>query len=286
MKIKKRYIVLAVLAIGLFTTCHMEFMKFRQSDAKTKTAFAEKGLPGVGFQDYETAGQPMHFTVYGNDTLPLVVLVHGAPGSSSACLDYLMDTALTNHACVVALDRPGYGYSGFGKTERSLAKQAAAIKPILEKYRRKKAVLVGHSFGGPVIARMAMDFPELVDGLVIVAGSIDPALEPHYWWQHPLDWRAIRWMMPPAFRVANQEILPLPEELTDMLPRWKEITCPVTVVQGTKDNLVAPGNADFAERMLTNSEKVEIIRMEGGSHFIFWSERGLIIQEILKIINR
>ncbi len=285
MRMKKRHIVLSILAIGLFTTCQMEFMKFRKSDEKQRAMFEEKGLQGVDFQSYEFDGQVMHFTKMGNDSLPLVLMLHGAPGSSSACLGYLMDTALTNHACVIAVDRPGYGYSDFGKAERSLVKQAAAIRPILEKYRPKKIVLAGHSYAGPVIARMAIDFPQLVDGLIIVAGSIDPALEPHYWWQGPLDWKAICWMLPPAFRVSNQEILPLPEQLEAMLPFWGNITCPVTVIQGTRDNLVHPGNADFAERMLTNSSKLEIVRMEGGSHFVFWTQQELIVQEILKIVG-
>lgn len=285
MKIKKRYVILIIVALGLFTTCQMEFMKFRKSDKKQQALFTRNGLQVPDFQSYESEGQEMHYTKMGNDSLPLVLMLHGAPGSSSACLGFLMDTALTHHACVIAVDRPGYGYSGFGKAERSLVKQAAAIRPILEKHRHQKAVLVGHSYAGPLIARAAMDFPQLVDGLVMVAGSIDPALEPHYWWQGPLDWKAIRWMLPPAFRVSNQEILPLPAELEAMMPFWGNITCPVTVIQGTNDNLVHPGNADFAERMLTNSSKLEIIRMEGGSHFIFWTEQELIVDEILKIIG-
>ncbi|HEY5692223.1 MAG TPA: alpha/beta hydrolase [Cyclobacteriaceae bacterium] len=39
-------------------------------------------------------------------------------------------------------------------------------------------ILIGHSLGGTVIARMTMDSPELVDGVVMVAPSIDPEIEP------------------------------------------------------------------------------------------------------------
>jgi pimeloyl-ACP methyl ester carboxylesterase len=54
------------------------------------------------------------------------------------------------------------------------------LKPIVAKQRQngKQVILVGHSLGGPLIARMTMDYPELIDGLVFVAGSVAPKLEP------------------------------------------------------------------------------------------------------------
>lgn len=285
MKIKKRYLIPGLVCIGLFATCKMEFLKFRQSENKQRTTLLEKGQPDVKFFTYRWNGREIHYTQTGADTLPLVVMVHGSPGSSSACLGFLSDQALTAAAQVISVDRPGFGYSGFGNTERSLKEQAAALKPILEAHKAGKTILAGHSFGGPVIVRMAMDFPELVDGLVIVAGSIDPDLEPHYWWQKPLDWSVFRWMMPPAFRVSNQEILPLKEELKEMLPRWKKITCPVTIIQGMKDNLVAPGNAGFAKKMLVNSRRVEIDTLENDGHFIFWTKQERITQKIIDLLN-
>ncbi|MBI5913810.1 MAG: alpha/beta hydrolase [Bacteroidetes bacterium] len=284
MKIKKRYAIAAVLCSGLFITCQMEFMKFRKNDETQRAFLLERGQAAVIFDSIEAEGRTLHLTRSGVDGLPLVLLVHGSPGSSDAMLDYLADTNLTRQALVIAVDRPGFGYSGFGETERSLKQQARMLKPLLEKFRTGKAVLVGHSYGGPLIARMAMDFPELVDGLVIVAGSIDPALEPKYWLARPFDWWGLRWMVPPAFRVSNQEILPLKKELEGMLPLWGKITCPVTVVQGTKDDLVPAGNAGFAKKMLTNSRLVGIEMLEGGGHFIMWTEEKLIAQKILDLL--
>ncbi len=275
-----------MLCSGLFVTCQMEFMKFRKSDEKQRAYLLEKGQSDVTFGTYETDGRSIHYTRSGAEGLPLVLMVHGSPGASDAMLDYLADTALTRQALVVTVDRPGFGYSDFGKTERSLKKQAQQLRPLLEKYSTGSgmAILVGHSYGGPLIARMAMDFPELVDGLVIVAGSIDPALEPDHWWSRPLDWWIFRWMAPGAFRVSNQEILPLKKELQDMVPLWAGITCPVTVLQGTKDNLVAAGNADFAKKMLTNSRRLRIEMLEGDDHFILWTKEKMIAEKILDLI--
>ncbi|MEO1262439.1 MAG: alpha/beta hydrolase [Bacteroidota bacterium] len=262
--------------------------EFRSSAAEMETAIMKYGQYEPHFHQYQKDGRDMHYVHVGVDTLPLVLMVHGAPGSANNMTDYLRDKRLTAAAQVVAVDRPGYGFSGFGKAERSVEKQAAAFMPILEKHmppNRRKVILVGHSFGGPVIARMAMDYPQLVDGLVIVAGSVAPELEPEKWYQKPLDWFCFRWMLPPAARVCNQEIIPLPEELEKMLPLWKNITCPVTLVHGTKDNLVPVGNVDFAEGMLTNSPQIKIDTLKDQNHFILWSHRDLIVDRIIELIN-
>lgn len=287
MKLKKRYAIALVVCAVLFATCQMEFMKFRKDEEEQRAYLKERGQSDVRFGTCEVEGRRLHYTKSGVEGLPLVLMVHGSPGSSDAMLDYLADTALTRRALVISVDRPGFGYSDFGKSERSLALQAQQLRYLLEKYRPsgKKVVLVGHSYGGPLIARMAMDFPDLVDGLVIVAGSIDPNLEPMYWWSNPIDWWVFRWMVPPAFRVSNQEILPLKRELEAMLPYWADIRCPVTVVQGSKDNLVPAGNADFAQKMIVNSARLQVQMLEGESHFIMWTKEELIAGKILEMLN-
>ena len=218
---------------------------------------------------------------------PLIVFVHGSPGSLSAFIHFLSDTILTAHALVITTDRPGFGYSNFGLAETSLAKQAATLKPLLEKYQHNRPIiLVGHSLGGSVIARMAIDYPDLVDGLELVAASIDPELEPNEtWFRAPLATPFLSWVLPRSFRASNEEIYQLKPQLEEMLPRWKEIKCPVVVIQGGKDNLVPPGNADFARRMLINTS-VEFLLKEDMNHFIPWNNPELIQQGILHLLNR
>jgi pimeloyl-ACP methyl ester carboxylesterase len=132
---------------------------------------------------------------------------------------------------------------------------------------------------------MAADYPDLVDGLIIVAGSVDPQLEPNEtWFRAPLATPFLSWILPRSFRASNEEIYHLKPELEKMLPMWKEITCRVIVIQGLSDELVPPANADFAERMLTDAE-VEIVRVEGMNHFVPWSNPELIHDAILKMIG-
>lgn len=258
--------------------------QFRMSKKEIGRYFEKKVWKGT-LQSYIIHQQKINYLTVGDDQLPLVVFVHGSPGSLSAFIDFMADTALLEKVQLISVDRPGFGESNFGYAQKSVKKQAAVLKPILEKYKaHRPIILVGHSLGGPVIARMAMDYPELVDGLVIVAGSIDPDLEPYEWFRAPLATPFLKWIIPRSFRSSNDEIYHLKPELQDMLPLWKNITAHTIVIQGKKDELVDPQNAAFAKRMIINAP-VELVEIEEMNHFVPWSNPELIRQAILKLID-
>jgi len=284
MKFKKRYIPLGLLGILLIVN-QFGCMTAHESESTQYETLRKKGGGEAQFGRYDINGRNMHYTFTGNDSLPVVIMVHGSPGSSADMLDYLADSTMLQHVNIVAVDRPGFGESDYGRAETSVQEQAAVLVPLVEKFKHGKVIMVGHSYGGPVIARFAMDYPQLVDGLVIVAGSIDPELEPPTWWKRPFDLPVIRLIVPSALRISNREILPLRAELEKMRPDWPKITCPVSVVQGTKDDLVPAGNADYARNMLAGKPNVSINMLEGENHFIIWSKKALIVNEIMKIMN-
>lgn len=217
-----------------------------------------------------------------NDSLPLVIFVHGSPGGWDAFAHYLADEELQGKVRMVSVDRLGYGGSNKGKPEMSLAKQAAILKPIIaDKSHHQRVILVGHSYGGPTIARFAMDFPDMVNGLVFLAPSIDPTQEKVKWYQRVGAWGAIRWALPAWLDVCNREILPLEKELTEMLPLWKNITCPVQFLHGEKDMLVPYQNAIFAQKQLAHVP-FELKSFPEENHFIVWTQ----FEEVKKAILR
>lgn len=283
--VKKRYLITITCFIGLMVLLHA-CMTFRMSEKEIARHFKKKNIT-VKQDALKIDKRTQHFVSTGNEDSPTVVFVHGSPGSLSAFIDFLSDSLLLSKAHLVTIDRPGFGYSNFGRAEPSLKMQAALLQPLLElRKQRRPIILVGHSLGGPVIARMAMDYPDLVDGLIIVAGSIDPALEPNErWFRVPLATPFFSWLMPLSFKASNDEILEAKKELELMLPLWKNIKCPVMVLQGAKDKLVPPGNADFAKRMLTNAQ-VEVVLKEDVSHFIPWTHPEMIQQAILQLLDQ
>lgn len=284
---KVRYLfITASLFIGLIMLMD-SCMQFRMNHTEIDQFFANQKYRGSLHQFEAGNDRTINYLHVGDTTKPLVVFIHGSPGSLSAFIDFMKDSALLQNAQLISVDRPGFGGSNFGYGMKSLKQQVDCIQPILKKHKlNQPVILVGHSLGGPFIARMAMDYPELVDGLVIVAGSIAPDLEPNEtWFRAPLSTPFLRWVLPRSFRASNTEIYHLKPHLQEMLPLWKKIICPVIVIQGGKDSLVDPGNADFAKRMLVNSKSLEIVFKEDMNHFVPWTNPDLIQKAVLKLIK-
>ena len=283
---KKRFRIVGILLIfiSLMASLH-SCMTFRMSKKEITEYFESKKINGSQ-QNYKSGKYTIHYAQAGDENKPLILFVHGSPGSLSAFIDFLADTALTNQALIITTDRPGFGHSNFGMAEPSLEKQAAILKPILEKFKgNRPIILVGHSLGGPVIARVAMDYPDLVDGLVFVAASIDPELEPNeMWFRAPLATPFLSWVLPRSFRASNEEIYQLEPQLEEMLPLWKNIKCPAIVIQGKKDSLVPAGNADFARKMLVNAQ-VEFVLKDDMDHFVPWSNPELIREGVIRLLK-
>jgi pimeloyl-ACP methyl ester carboxylesterase len=285
--IKQLFSLKTLVVFSIFTALTQMFsscLQFRMSDKKVADYFKNKQYKPQS-HSYKVGNRTMHYMDVGADTLPTVLLIHGSPGAWDAFIDYLGDSSMVEKMRLIAVDRPGFGKSNFGKAERDLAQQSALIKPILEHNKSgKPMILVGHSYGGPLIARLAMDFPDLVGGLVFLAPSIAPELEETKWFQYPAEWILINWMLPRGLLVSNREIRHLKKDLEEILPYWEKINKPVIYIHGEKDSLVPIGNADFAHKMLVNA-KVEMIRIPNTDHFIPWSHEKLVKDAIFKAVN-
>jgi len=220
---------------------------------------------------------------FDNAAKQLIVFVHGTPGSLSAFLRYVNDPVMREKFHMISVTRPGWVSDGDSKIP-SLQEQARALEPILRMDRSGRgALLMGHSYGGPVIARTAMDYSELVAGLVFVASTGDPQLSGPRWYNR-FATVLPRFILGAGLKGANAEILPLRPQLEEMLPRWQDLTMPVLIVQGDEDRLVHPRNADFIERMLVNSD-VTYLQRQGQGHFVLWEEAELIRDALLEKFN-
>ena len=278
-------VILAIVVIPL-TLLHSCTPSFRTSRKEMDAHFLEHKVT-PRYHMHQVGYREIHYVETGDTTHPLVLFVHGSPGSMDAFFHFLVDSALLPKALLISTDRPGFGWSNFGVAEPSLKKQALALKPILEKYANNKPrILVGHSLGGPLIVKMAMEFPELIDGLIIVAGSIDPELEPdEVWFRAPLATPFLSWILPRSLRSSNEEIYALKPELEEMIPYWKNVTCPVIVIQGKVDELVPYENIEFARKMLVNAP-VEFVIKDSMNHFVPWSDPELIRNAVLKMVTK
>jgi pimeloyl-ACP methyl ester carboxylesterase len=97
-----------------------------------------------------------------------VVLLHGLPGTAE---DFDAVTPLLRGRRTIAIDRPGFGYSTDGYVP--FDRQIQAIHELLAKLAIKRAILVGHSYGGTVALGSGERYPEEVAGLVLVDAAAE-----------------------------------------------------------------------------------------------------------------
>jgi pimeloyl-ACP methyl ester carboxylesterase len=105
---------------------------------------------------------------------PPVVMIHGASSNLEAMRQPLGEMLARNHR-VILIDRPGHGWSVRERQEDSTPDiQGRMIAEALGKLGTGPVVLVVHSWAGALGARMALDFPQLLAGLVMLAPVTHP----------------------------------------------------------------------------------------------------------------
>jgi pimeloyl-ACP methyl ester carboxylesterase len=166
-----------------------------------------------------------------------------------------------------------------------LPEQAAAIAALIRAKGNGPAVLVGHSLGGPIVAQAAVDHPDLVAALVIVAGSLDPAQEDVPFIQYVGDTWPVSALLPRAIRNANREIIALEHQLEVLRRRLPTIKVPVTIVHGTKDSLVPFANVDFMKTHMTAAKAMDVTILEGKNHFLPWNAKDKVEGAIAKAFS-
>jgi pimeloyl-ACP methyl ester carboxylesterase len=106
---------------------------------------------------------------------PPLLLIHGASSNLEAMRHPLGDLLAAQGHRVLLVDRPGHGWSRRTHIEDSTpAIQARMLNQALGKIGVETVILVVHSWSGALGARMALDFPERVAGLVMLAPVTHP----------------------------------------------------------------------------------------------------------------
>lgn len=275
-----------VVVIALLSGCtrrfpeHFSAWKLTSSDKQIWAAF--EGAPQQPVISYIRSGNhTLRYWSVGSEALPVVLLVHGAPSSMVKYRRWYQDSSFYNKVRLVAVDRPGYGKSGYGKAIKSIDEQAKIIAPLVENLAARGPItLYGSSYGASVAARIAMRQPDKIGRLVLQSASLLPGAEhtpkTAYWIRSPLGVFFPKWA-----RVATKEKFSHQKALEEIQDGWKKISCPVWVIHGDQDDLIFPANADHAVNMLKPHTEVHDVRIANARHNIFWRMPDTIKHYIL-----
>lgn len=118
-------------------------------------------------------GVRLHYVDDGPRPAPLVVLLHGNPGLLDD-FDPSRTALLRAGYRVVALDRPGHGYSSRPKPVMTLEQEAVLLRHFLGRIGAADPVLVGHSWGSTLALVYSLAYPREVAGLVLIGAVAYP----------------------------------------------------------------------------------------------------------------
>jgi pimeloyl-ACP methyl ester carboxylesterase len=146
------------------------------------------------------AGSGVHVLRRG-DSGPVVLLIHGASANAREFETNLVPLLQDTHRLIIP-DRPGLGHSDRPANANRLETQAKLMAGVLDTLAPgEKAVIVGHSFGGAVALRVAIERPDLVSGLVLLAPVT------HDWGGGGVAWYH-RFAAPPVFGPVFAQLVP------------------------------------------------------------------------------
>ncbi len=244
-------------------------MRNRWSDNKAYRVFKSKNVPLIIF-DTVINKRHLHYAVCGSDSLPTLVIIHGSPGSWMNYMKFMWDPSMRAKFRIVAIDRPGFGYSDFGKAMH-LQEQCKIILPVLQKLKNNKPMfLAGHSLGGPIVVKLAADDPTLFQTIIIIAGALDINQEAKETWRHIMNVRPFYWLLPGAFGPSNKELLFLKKDLIPLQEDFKKVTCNVLFVHGDEDTWVPIQNIAYGKKMMVNARSIVADTLYGVDHQVPW----------------
>jgi pimeloyl-ACP methyl ester carboxylesterase len=119
----------------------------------------------------DLGGHRLHVNCTGKGA-PTVVVENGLGDFSFDWV--LVQTSVSKFARICTYDRAGYAWSDPGPKPRTFAQINLELRDALSKLgERGPFVLVGHSYGGPVLRNYALTYPADVAGMVLVDAAFE-----------------------------------------------------------------------------------------------------------------
>ena len=198
-----------------------------------------------------------------------VVFLHGWGGNASAFL--FVAERLKSFCRSIVVDFNGFGDTPEPDRPYSVGDYAGEVLSVLEKEGVKKAIIIGHSFGGRVALEIAGKFPDAVNGLVLVdSAGLKPRRKPSYYvkillhkflkklgfrgLQGSRDYRVLSFIMKETFKKVVSY---------DQTYLLEHINTPTLILWGKNDKETPLYMANKLEKKIKDSK---LILLEGGHY--------------------
>lgn len=262
------------------------------------------GIASVPAVPVEIAGVDMAYVEIAGEG-PALVLVHGFTDTSRSFS--LMAPYLTGRRLIIP-DLRGHGASPAGTGGLSPADFAADIAGLIRALRLERPVLVGHSLGSMVAIETAAAHPDLLGGLVVLAGTLRPGIADDHpmvvgvgAFEDPISsadpfydyWHACEAEVSPEFlRIVAQEASAMPAALwrailkqvrrTDLTASARALGVPTLIIGGGRDPLF---DATHQQRLHDEIPGAVFVNAEHCGHNPHWEDPALVARTIAAHFN-
>ena len=182
-------IILGILrAIGILATVIVcdAFMLFIAGRNINQLKHFIRYQDGVHEQRYvKLTDQEAYITIAGeNVDNPVIISLHGGPGSPTTYIDYCWQDYLTDDYTVVSWDERGCGRSYYRNIDidpdnetlsfdTQLADLDALVDYLCERFSQEQVIIMGHSYGSVLGSRYALAHPEKVSAYIGIGQAVN-----------------------------------------------------------------------------------------------------------------
>ena len=193
---------IAAIIGGLAIVLAGGWLVLRVPDIPVATLRAKYGGPPSQFVEV-LPGLTVHLRDEGPRDAPVLMLLHG---SNASLIDWQpWVDRLKDRFRIVRFDLPAHGLTGADPhDDYSPAASARIVAAVADRLSIKHFVLAGNSMGGGIAARFAVEYPDRLDGLILVDAGGQPSTGKRD--------------IPLAFRIADTPLLR--DVVAGITPRW------------------------------------------------------------------
>lgn len=236
-----------------------------------------------------------------------LLLLHGYAESLMAYRPTL--DRLATRTRVIAVDLPGFGLSEKPTGLYDLSSYVGRMSAFLDLHTDGPVIVVGHSMGGQIAAALALERPDRVVGLVLIASAgrgLHPAvtaitregsdvmgwinafvgefvvpLHDPAWLEEPEDWRHYDPLLDPAFRAASGQVL-REFDFAALETRFGDIDQPTLLIWGARDPTIPFAVGDTIDRQIPCSMMVPVQRTLHRPH---QTEPDIVVDAIIHFLD-
>lgn len=225
---------------------------------------------------------------------PPLLLIHGAGGQHA---HWPPQIRRLDGAHIIAPDLPGHGRSGSVGRD-TVPAYAADMLTLMDALGVERFIVGGHSMGGAIAQQMALDAPQRVAGLVLVATGARLRVTPQILERVLTDYEAVvDFVLAHSFapsadnslRQVGRRILKaispqvvygdyLACDRFDVMDRLPQIAAPALVIGGTADQMTPPKYLHYLAEHLPDAE---LHLIDGAGHMIM-AERPAEVADTLR----